>query len=75
MNITALSTHARLFVEQEYHATISTQDAFLVASAAVKYVAHRGDYLNAVEFLKTTELRGRPPLEDAFTDLVDNVLG
>lgn len=74
MNITALATHARLYVEKEYKATISTQDAFAVAAAAASYVTHRADHASMFTFVKDSPLRGKPPLEDAFFDLVENVL-
>ena len=74
MNITALATHARLFVEKEYKASISTQDALHVASAAANYVMHKGDYPDRYVFIRSTPLRGKPVLEDAFFDLVENVL-
>lgn len=74
MDMHALATHARSYIESEYHATVSDMDAVLVASMAANYVANRDGSVSAVEFVKETLLRGKPPLEDAFFYLVMDVL-
>ena len=74
MNMIALATHARRYVEREYHATISTHDAQAVAAAAVNFHIGKATQPNLATFLETTSVGGKPLLEDAVFYIVTEVL-
>jgi hypothetical protein len=74
MNMIALATHARRYVEDEYHATISTQDAHAVAAAAVNFHLGKDQQPNLATFLKSTSVGGKPLLEEAVFHIVTKVL-
>ena len=74
MNMIALATHARRYIEREYHATISNQDAHAVAAAAVNFHLQREQQPHLATFLKGTSISGKPPLEDGVYYLVTEVL-